>query len=399
MWLASHQSNGIFGGFSDPFLSLQLAVSPSNGNCLTTDGTNNTWGSCGGAGSSSTFGTTSISALFPIAWDTTLAQIGFSGLGTSSAAVRGNIPYFSRPNTFANVATGTIGASGGITVTAGQSIIGSGLTVGCTAASAGATGCLSSTDWSTFNTKPLYDWIKQTNYNVLSLTPSTTIPVWFKDQIFASSSLIAAGTITADRFIATNTTATSTFGFTTAGRIDSTGNATNTAAQGFNITNGCYAINGICIGGAQSHAALSNLAWTSSGHTGTANTIPYFSNSGAAIEVATSSLNLKLSSTIILSATTTLGTGTTSLPFSGFVSGRKFTQMGCTSNGSGTFVAQLGDSTSSSTPITSGTGLTTTFIAISSNNVFTAGEKVWVGFSLISGTVSYPSCSFEYLAP
>jgi len=33
-------------GFGDPFLSVQLATSPSNGDCLTTDGTNNAWGSC-----------------------------------------------------------------------------------------------------------------------------------------------------------------------------------------------------------------------------------------------------------------------------------------------------------------------------------------------------------------
>lgn len=55
------------------------------------------------------------------------------------------------------------------------------------------------------------DWIKQTNYNVLSLTPSTTIPVWFKDQVFGSSSAIFAGSVTASNFVATTSTATSTF--------------------------------------------------------------------------------------------------------------------------------------------------------------------------------------------
>ena len=40
------------GTFSDPFISIQLAASPSNGNCLTTDGTDNAWGSCGTGGSS-----------------------------------------------------------------------------------------------------------------------------------------------------------------------------------------------------------------------------------------------------------------------------------------------------------------------------------------------------------
>src|ERR1051326_4648615 len=43
------------------------------------------------------------------------------------------------------------------------------------------------------------------------------------------------------------------------------------------------------------HSVLGNLAWTSSGHTGTANRIPYFNSAGAAAEVASSSLNLGVS--------------------------------------------------------------------------------------------------------
>ena len=41
-----------FGAFGDPFLSIQLAASPANGECLTTNGTDNDWGSCGGSSSS-----------------------------------------------------------------------------------------------------------------------------------------------------------------------------------------------------------------------------------------------------------------------------------------------------------------------------------------------------------
>ena len=91
--------------------------------------------------------------------DVTINATGGGGSGTvstSSVAVVGNIPYWTSagfPSLLGNVATGTVASSGGITATAGQSIIGSGLTIGCTAASAGATGCLSSTDWTTFNGK------------------------------------------------------------------------------------------------------------------------------------------------------------------------------------------------------------------------------------------------------
>lgn len=57
---ATYQNKSqMFGAFSDPFLSIQLATSPSNGNCLTTDGTNNSWGSCGsGSGSDDGYGFT-----------------------------------------------------------------------------------------------------------------------------------------------------------------------------------------------------------------------------------------------------------------------------------------------------------------------------------------------------
>lgn len=77
-------------------------------------------------------------------------------VGTSSVPSLGNLAYWTgvgTPSTLGTVATGTITGSGGVTATAGQSVIGSGLTIGCTAAGAAATGCLSSTDWNTFNNK------------------------------------------------------------------------------------------------------------------------------------------------------------------------------------------------------------------------------------------------------
>ena len=40
------------------------------------------------------------------------------------------------------------------------------------------------------------DWNKQTNYGVLTLTPTTTIPIWAKDAIYASSTSIFQGLAT-----------------------------------------------------------------------------------------------------------------------------------------------------------------------------------------------------------
>ena len=50
------------------------------------------------------------------------------------------------------------------------------------------------------------DWLKQTNYGVLNLTASTTIPYWAKDAIYASSTITASGALNV------LSEATSTFG-------------------------------------------------------------------------------------------------------------------------------------------------------------------------------------------
>lgn len=96
-----------------------------------------------------------------------------------------------------------------------------------------------------------------------------------------------------------------------------------------------------------------------------------------------------------LLASSTMGTGTTTKKFSGWSAATTYTKFGCTSSGSGTFVAVLGDSNSSTTPVVSGTSLTTTFTTMSSNNAFTAGEAVWIAYGSVSGTVVDPSCSYQ----
>ena len=72
-------------------------------------------GTCLGAGGSGTV--TSIATTWPITGGTitTTGTLSFNGLSTSTAAVIGNIPYFSGVNSFANVATSTIGAGTGLT--------------------------------------------------------------------------------------------------------------------------------------------------------------------------------------------------------------------------------------------------------------------------------------------
>lgn len=112
--------------------------------------------------------------------------------------------------------------------------------------------------------------------------------------------------------------------------------------------------------------------------------------SGSAVRVLSPTIE-----SAFLFASSTLGTGTTTLKVAGFADATTFAKFGCTSSGTGTFVAVLGDSVASTTPVVSGTALTTSFTTMSANNAFTAGESVWYAIGSVSGTVINPSCSYQ----
>ena len=85
---------------------------------------------------------------------------GGSGVGTISTSTSptiGGLAFWTSsgawPETLGSVATGTVSGSGGVTVTAGRSAVGGALAITCTAADTSNTGCLSDTDWDTFNNK------------------------------------------------------------------------------------------------------------------------------------------------------------------------------------------------------------------------------------------------------
>lgn len=86
-------------------------------------------GACiGGSGGGGTV--TGVTGTWPIiSSGGTAPVISFGGLSTSTAAVVGNIPYFSGVNTFANVATGTIAQGSGITITGTGYDIGSSIII------------------------------------------------------------------------------------------------------------------------------------------------------------------------------------------------------------------------------------------------------------------------------
>lgn len=102
-------------------------------------------------GGSSTFGTTSISATTPLQWNTSTAVLSILQAGTSQNGYLSSTDW----NTFNNkqyaFATSTLTASSPLTGSFIQ--IGSGGSLGCQTASGSQAGCLSSTDWTTFNGK------------------------------------------------------------------------------------------------------------------------------------------------------------------------------------------------------------------------------------------------------
>ena len=136
------------------------------------------WTSCS-AGGGSTFATTSISATYPILWNTSTAVISTalsSSTLTASSPLTGSFAqvgtggslgiqqasgsqggYLSSTDwtTFNNkqyaFSTSTLSASSPLTGSFIQ--VGSGGSLGCQTASGSQAGCLSSTDWTTFNNK------------------------------------------------------------------------------------------------------------------------------------------------------------------------------------------------------------------------------------------------------
>lgn len=117
------------------------------------------------------------------------ACIGGSGL--TGSGTQGQATYWTGTGSLGSVATGTVSSSGGITTTSGRGVFGGALSIACDIASSLIPGCLSTADWTTFNAKVgNYDWQKELNFGVPTLTPTTTIPVWLKDALYASSTAI-----------------------------------------------------------------------------------------------------------------------------------------------------------------------------------------------------------------
>ena len=135
----------------------------------------------------------------------TALSVANGGTGQTSFTA-GNLLYGSNGNAISNVATGTLTAGTGLTGNAVRSVVGGALTIDCDTADTNTTGCLTDTDWDTFNNK-------QATISVTAPITLTGATVAFNTAFQWNSALgsttwpvINVGVITA------TTSATSTFG-------------------------------------------------------------------------------------------------------------------------------------------------------------------------------------------
>lgn len=197
--------------------SAQLAASPANGECLTTDGTNNVWDTCAGGPGGTIDGSGTAGNVAYWSDADTLTSVATGTVSSANSAltvtsnryVVGGALSLTVATTTTSMFTGTAGQvlaytssgwtgvatttfSGGLLYAAGNVTntltAGDGLTrntddIDCDTASGSVFGCLSSTDWTTFNSKfSTYDaWthpiagISATTSGILITAASSTV--------------------------------------------------------------------------------------------------------------------------------------------------------------------------------------------------------------------------------
>lgn len=118
-------------------------------------------------------------------WETTQAPRGGSGtVGTSTIPTGGHLAFWSSngyPSLLGSVATGTLSGSGGVSVSANRYVIGGAATVLCATASGSTQGCLSASDWTTFNAKEsalTFSYPLSRSANAISFVGLGTTTTW-----------------------------------------------------------------------------------------------------------------------------------------------------------------------------------------------------------------------------
>lgn len=286
-------------------------------------------------------------------------------VGTSSNATAGQLAYFTTtsgtPALISGVATGTVANGAGISVTAGQSVIGSGLTItntGVTSLTATsplsrdtATGAVTISCPTCSTATFLYPFIYATTYNVLSA--ASTTPFWFQGNgtygLFASSTSV----------------------FDTA------------STTGLTVNSDLY---------------IPNSANPAPGTTGGRIWVDTSTASSSIHFVANGTESALFASTsVAFTVATTSPVGTTTIVIAGSTRKVIYDQIGCTSVG-GTVNVGFGNGTATSTSplVVSGTSLTTTYTTLTTNNSFTQGvSRVFSLGGWSSTAITQVSCSLS----
>ena len=356
-----------------------------------------------------------------------------NAISTSTAAVSGNLLYFSGVNTVANRATSTLTATSPVTVSNSPVILGtSGAVIECTGCSTAQWPFTQQTSFTGVSTSTL---VAFTN-GLMSIGSSTiqyfnsassTITTLAIPSIASALTLTNgngvfaayAGTSCTNQFVrslsALGAATCATVSTADVSGLDISDDTNLAVTSPIVLTDDTISCSTCAIFGYPFTTATtftgvstSTLIDFSGGIMSTASstfqtinlgtiTIPSITSSVLAVSQAGLVYGAATSTDrAFVFSTSTMGSGTTTLKVAGWKTPVTITDIGCTNRNGGTFVAQLGDSTSSTTAVLSSAGLSVTFTTISANNTFTSGESFWFDIGSAAGTVTDPSCSWSH---
>lgn len=317
---------------------------------------------------------TSLSATYPLTYNSSTGAFTFSGLATSSTAwTPGNLAWAVNGNTVSTIATGTVSAGAGLSVTAGRSVIGGAMAYTCATSDASTFGCLATADWQSFTNK-----ISST-----SIDTSSELAALLTDELgsgpltFASSSVMSSTTLYGDTLLLGSTTlqsATSTSFFATVA------SSTSAFASNLTATIGTF-VNQLT---APYFAALSLVTNGDIGIDSTSNQFRYRSN-GA--DKVLGDGNFYPAFTY---ATSTAWTGTTTIPLGPAYTAETWNGVKCFTD-VGTLNVSFYDGTNRMDLLNAST--TVNVINLITNNTFISSEKRYVDIGTPASSPTKVSCT------
>ena len=221
-------------------------------------------------------------------------------------------------------------------------------------------------------------------------------------KLEVAGSGLVRGSLTASSFVSTSTTATSTFaGGLQAAALNVTGSATSTAASGFNILSGCYAVAGVCIsgGGGVSLAAVND--WSAlqlfSGGASTTNASIFASLWIGGTATTTLQGNTNGTSTI-QGFVNVLGTNSTST-YSGGLAAGSLDVAGATTLGTVAATSLTATNATSTTSFATTASSTNLYAQAAAVGSLTSASTTLAGETTVSGTTTIASAAGLTLNP